>query len=302
MRPLACIGALALGLGTACTPAGPRPGGAGRPEPEAARTPEHSAADTLSRATGAVAVWEEHVTDTAPRDTADETQRRATAADLSAVPAGRDTADPAAAPPGTPVLATPALRGGGESTLGRLVADALRWAAGSQLALVPASMLATDLDAGAADGGAVRRVLPATGRLLRLHLSGAQLRAALEQALAAAPPAAGLSGAIVRYDANAPPGQRVLTVRLEDGTTLWDDHLYTVAVPAELLAGGAEIPALARALAREEIARAPAEALFDYLKTLPQPAQPPDDARFRSAPAAEGGAGPTPGSSPSGGP
>ncbi|HEX7091437.1 MAG TPA: 5'-nucleotidase [Longimicrobiales bacterium] len=294
MRPLACIGALALGIAAACTPAGPRPGGAGRPERGAPGTPEHPAADTLPRAMEAVAAREERVEHAAPPDTTDETQRRVTGVDTAAALAGRDTADPAAAPPGTPVLAAPALRGGGESTLARLVADALRWAADAQLALVPASVLAADLDAGAADGDIVRRVLPATGGLVRLHVSGAQLRTALEQALAVAPPAAGLSGAIVRYDADAPPGHRVLTVRLEDGTTLREDHLYTVAVPADVLAGGAGIPALARALAREEIPRAPAEALVDYLKTLPQPARPPHDARFRMAPATEGGGRPGP--------
>ncbi|HEY8468889.1 MAG TPA: 5'-nucleotidase C-terminal domain-containing protein [Longimicrobiales bacterium] len=244
-----------------------------------------------------MAAREERVGDTPPPDTTGETQRRAAGADPSAARAGHAPADPAAVPPGTPVLAAPALRGGGESTLGRLVADALRWAAGTQLALVPAGMLAADLEAGVADGGAVGRVLPAAGGLVRLHLSGAQLRTALEQALAAVPPVASLSGAIVRYDADAPPGQRVLTVRLEDGSTLWDDHLYTVAVPADMLAGEAEIPALAQAIAREEVARGPAEALLDYLKTLPQPARPPQDARFRIAPTAEGAAGRPPASS-----
>src|SRR5690606_32017505 len=122
----------------------------------------------------------------------------------------------AAAPPGTPVLALPLVRSAGESTLGRIVADALRWAAGAQIALVRSATLAADLGAGPADPDAVRRVLPEPGGIVRLYLSGIQLRALFEQALEQRPPAAALSGAVVHYDAAAPPGRRVLTVRLED--------------------------------------------------------------------------------------
>src|SRR5690606_25700182 len=186
----------------------------------------------------------------------------------------------AAAPPGTPVLAMPLVRSAGESTLGRIVADALRWAAGAQIALVRSATLAADLGAGPADPDAVRRVLPEPGGIVRLYLSGVQLRALLEQALGQGPPAAALSGAVVHYDAAAPPGRRVLTVRLEDGFELRPDLLYSVAVPAELVDGAAALPALTHALTREDTGRAPAEALLDYLNTMPQPVRPPRDARF----------------------
>src|SRR5690606_39047234 len=100
----------------------------------------------------------------------------------------------AAAPPGTPVLAMPLVRSAGESTLGRIVADALRWAAGAQIALVRSATLAADLGAGPADPDAVRRVLPEPGGIVRLYLSGIQLRALFEQALEQRPPAAALVG------------------------------------------------------------------------------------------------------------
>src|SRR5690606_2741609 len=125
----------------------------------------------------------------------------------------------AAAPPGTPVLASPLVRSPGESTLGRVVADGLRWAGGTQIGLAATDALAADVAAGPADPAAVRQVLPGAG-IVRLHLSGIQLRAAFEQALALDPPAAALSGAIVWYDAGAPAGRRVLTVRLENGVEL----------------------------------------------------------------------------------
>src|SRR5690606_41644488 len=89
----------------------------------------------------------------------------------------------------------------GGCTLGCIVADALRWAAGAQIALVRSATLAADLGAGPADPDAVRRVLPEPGGIVRLYLSGVQLRALLEQALGQGPPAAALSGAVVHYDA-----------------------------------------------------------------------------------------------------
>lgn len=200
----------------------------------------------------------------------------------------RETRVLAAAPAGTPVLAAPLVRSPGESTLGRVVADAIRWAAGTQIALVGSASLGADLGAGPAEAAAVRRVLPEPGSIVRLYMSGIQLRALLEQVLGQGPPAAALSGAIVHYDAAAPPGSRVLTVRLEDGLELQPDLVYSVAVPADLVDGAAALPALAHAFAREDTGRGPAEALLDYLNTMPQPVRPPRDARFRPAAAAEG--------------
>ncbi len=193
----------------------------------------------------------------------------------------------ASAPPGTPVLAMPLVRSAGESTLGRVVADAIRWAAGTQVALIHSATLGADLGAGPADAAAVRSVLPESGGIVRLYLSGVQLRALLEQALGEDPPAASLSGAVVHYDAAAPSGSRVLTVRLEDGFELRPDLLYSVAVPADLLDGAGALPALTHALTREDTGRAAAEAVLDYLNTMPQPVRPPRDARFRSASAAD---------------
>lgn len=194
----------------------------------------------------------------------------------------------AAAPPGTPVLAAPLVRSAGESSLGRIAADAIRWAAGTHIGLVHSGALGADLAAGPADAAAVRRVLPGPGGIVRVYLSGIQLRALLEQMLAQDSPAAALSGVIVRYDPAAPPGHRVLGLRLEDGFELKPDLVYSVAVPADLMDAANAPPVLAQALVREDIGRAPAEALLDYLNTLPQPVRPPRDGRFRSAATAAG--------------
>src|SRR5690606_7589445 len=91
-----------------------------------------------------------------------------------------------------------------------------------------------------------------------------------------------------RYDPAAPPGHRVLGLRLEDGFELKPDLVYSVAVPADLMDAANAPPVLAQALVREDIGRAPAEALLDYLNTLPQPVRPPRDGRFRSAATAAG--------------
>jgi hypothetical protein len=131
-----------------------------------------------------------------------------------------------------------------ETAWGRLCADALRESAKTDVALVPASVL----QKGTLDEGPIER--EELGALLAfpddsvavMQLSGAQLRAALERAVSAAPTASPaflqVSGVRARFDANAPAGQRVFGVRV-NGAEAGDKTMFSVAMPASLADGGA---------------------------------------------------------------
>ncbi len=180
-------------------------------------------------------------------------------------------------------LAEPLRRTGGDYPLGRLIADAQRWAAGAQTAIMNDGGIRRDLDAGPLTWGTLYELQPFQNRLVRLTLTGARLRAAVEHAVGGRQPDANVSGLLAVYDPAAPPGRRVLTLTLESGEPVRDDALYTVAVTDFLADGGDGFDALSGPVSREDTGVVDLDALIHYLKGLPQPVEAPDAPRLRSA-------------------
>ncbi|MGF3026827.1 bifunctional metallophosphatase/5'-nucleotidase [Methylobacterium aquaticum] len=139
----------------------------------------------------------------------------------------------------------------GEAAFGSLVADALRHAAGAEIGLM--------------NGGGIRgnRTYPADSELTRrdvltelpfgntsvlVHISGAQVLAALENGFSEIGRAAGrfpqVSGLTVTVDAAAPVGKRVVAVGVGDAP-LDPARTYTVAANNFMLAGGNDYGMLA---------------------------------------------------------
>ena len=133
----------------------------------------------------------------------------------------------------------------GENAFGNLVADAMR--------------VAVNADAGLTNGGGIRgdTVYPAgseiTGKLVltelpfgnktvKLVLSGAQIREALEHGVGNVENASGafphVSGLTFSFDASRPKGERVAEVAI-GGAPLEDDRTYTLATN-DFLAGGGD--------------------------------------------------------------
>jgi 5'-nucleotidase len=139
---------------------------------------------------------------------------------------------------------------GGDHALGRLIADAQLAAtrtAGAQIAFTNPGGVRSDLRSeadGAISYGGVYTVQPFGNTLVTLTLSGAQLRALLEQQWSAArpertrmlQPSQGFSYA---WDSRRPAGSRVLTESLRlDGRPIDPDREYRVTVNSYLAAGG----------------------------------------------------------------
>ena len=135
-------------------------------------------------------------------------------------------------------------RGSAETAFGNLLADAMRAATGSDIALT--------------NGGGIRgdTVYPAGTRLTRkmmltelpfgdrtvvLRLTGAQVREALEHGVSRARNPSGrflqVSGLAFSFDARIPPGKRVTNVTV-GGAPLDRDKLYTLATNDFLANGG----------------------------------------------------------------
>ncbi|MEJ2678553.1 MAG: 5'-nucleotidase C-terminal domain-containing protein [Gemmatimonadota bacterium] len=183
-------------------------------------------------------------------------------------------------------------RGRGGYALGRLIADAQRSATDAQVAITNNGGIRTGLRAGPVTWGELQTVQPFGNGLVRLQLTGAQLRAAVEHGLASGTPDIQVSGMEAWYDAARPAGRRVLTLQLEDGRPVRDDGLYSVTVNSFLAEGGSGFDMFKDAVVRQDMGLDDLSALVQYLEHLPQPIRAPARSRFHTAaPAPSGAAG-----------
>jgi 2',3'-cyclic-nucleotide 2'-phosphodiesterase / 3'-nucleotidase / 5'-nucleotidase len=154
---------------------------------------------------------------------------------------------------------------GGESTLGDLVADAMRWASKADVALTNSGGLRADLPGGTITKGTVYDVIPFDNTLVVVKLAGAEVRQMLEDGLAHGR-ISQQSGLRYRFDLSRPAGQRLLAVTLADGSPLDDARTYTVAVNNFMASGGDNYDTLARAKDKEDTAALVRETLERYLE------------------------------------
>src|SRR5690242_3911352 len=170
-------------------------------------------------------------------------------------------------------------RSGDEYGLGRLIADAQRAIAKTDVSLINNGGIRADLGAGVATYGDLFRVEPFQNRLLRVVVSGKVLRAALEHALRGDRPDAHLAGIEVWYDPRKPSGRRIKKLRLADGRGVDGNGRYTLAVNDFLGSGGGGYTML-RGLPSGDVGMTDLDALIQYLTVLHQPIAPPDDPRW----------------------
>ncbi|MCI6085169.1 MAG: bifunctional metallophosphatase/5'-nucleotidase [Selenomonas sp.] len=128
-----------------------------------------------------------------------------------------------------------------ETELGNLSADAMRAAAGADIAFMNGGGIRTDLPKGEVTQGDLMNIFPFGNTLEKLELTGAEVRAALEHSVASVPSPFGgflqVSGLAFTYDSSRAAGSRVQSVTV-DGLPMDDAQTYTVAVNDFLAAGG----------------------------------------------------------------
>jgi 2',3'-cyclic-nucleotide 2'-phosphodiesterase (5'-nucleotidase family) len=170
-------------------------------------------------------------------------------------------------------------REGDEYPLGRLLADAFRNIGRADVGLVTNDGIRANLAAGSLSYGALFDALPFQNRLVRIALTGAVLREALERALEPGTPTAHVSGLRVTYDPRRPAGQRISRIRLLNGRPLDPRRTYTLAVQDVVAAGGDDFGMLT-AWPSTDAGLTDLGAVIGYLSVLGQPVKAPADERF----------------------
>ncbi|CAN5587410.1 hypothetical protein BH23GEM1_BH23GEM1_10740 [soil metagenome] len=172
-------------------------------------------------------------------------------------------------------------RSGAQSSLGNLIADAQRAAAGTDIAVMNNGGIRADIDTGVVTYGGIFEVQPFDNMLMRVTMRGSELRTYLKQIVARGRPNAHVSGASIVYSRDAAGAGRIDTV-LVAGRPIDDTASYTVSMNDFMAAGGDGIgpPAGAVVQALEIVDR---NALRDYMSRLPQPVEAPRTTRIRLA-------------------
>jgi 5'-nucleotidase len=170
----------------------------------------------------------------------------------------------------------------GESPLGDAIADAAvaaTRAQGVQIGFMNPGGIRKDLEAG--EGGVVtfgqaQAVLPFGNTLVVMDLTGAQLRAVLEQQWDR-PASAGasilaVSGSLAYdWDGTQPPGRRVVPGSVKvDGVPLADDKVYRVVANNFLAGGGDNFPAFAQGARHADTGVRDLDALVAWLQKHPE--------------------------------
>jgi 2',3'-cyclic-nucleotide 2'-phosphodiesterase (5'-nucleotidase family) len=167
----------------------------------------------------------------------------------------------------------PLFRADDEYRLASLIAEARRNVLRADLGLVRNDDIRADLPAGPVSYGQLFEIQSFQNSLVKVTLSGRQLREVLEQSFdRRGQPTAQVSGAIVRYDPRRPVRKRVKAVEFKGGRKLEADATYTLAVDDFVAAGGDGYIMLIGRPA-EPPAMLDVDGLITYLKRLPQPVE-----------------------------
>ncbi|MFN2326561.1 MAG: 5'-nucleotidase C-terminal domain-containing protein [Gemmatimonadales bacterium] len=206
----------------------------------------------------------------------------------AAVEAMLETYRPAVAAIANQRVATftaPLPRDGAQYPLGNIVADALRIGGRAQIGFINTTGIRAPLPMGRVTYEQVFLVHPFGNRVVRVTLTGAQLRDMIEhsfRAEGADGPNAHVSGLVVEYDMSRPRGSRVTALRMASGRLVRPAARYTVAVPDYLAQGGSGYAMLAGA-PQVDGGSVDVDNLVRYLRQLPQPVAPPTEIRMRPA-------------------
>jgi 5'-nucleotidase len=173
------------------------------------------------------------------------------------------------------------LTAAGESGLGDLIADAQAHEAGAQIGLMNPGGIRADLPAGPLTYGDLFAIQPFDNGLAKLTLTGAQVKAVLEQQFndtaANSDKILQVSGIRESYDRSRAAGDRITALTLTDGTPIDPAAPYTVAANSFLATGGDGFTVFKQGTDVTSLGT-DIDALEHYVESLPQPFTAPDPA------------------------
>ncbi|MCX6339626.1 MAG: bifunctional UDP-sugar hydrolase/5'-nucleotidase [Candidatus Aureabacteria bacterium] len=153
----------------------------------------------------------------------------------------------------------------GESSLGDLIADSMRAATGADIAVLNSFGIRNPLLKGAITVRDIYTMMPFDNTLYTMRLSGAQIRAILEQGLSLQLGILQISGLRVEYDPKAPAGRRVVRIDCGD-KELGERAEYTVVTNSYLAQGGDSYTTFCQALNVCNTGITDVDALSNYIR------------------------------------
>ena len=165
-------------------------------------------------------------------------------------------------------------RDGAQYALGNLVADAMREATKSDIAVMNNGGIRANLLAGDADFGRVYEVQPFGNTLYTLRVRGSDLRSYFARLVAGNAPRAHVSGVQLRYDRARPADDRLIDVRV-GGKPIDLQRIYTVTLNDFMLTGGDGLGFAGVALSSTTDDVVDLDALVAYIRARPQGVAPP---------------------------
>jgi 2',3'-cyclic-nucleotide 2'-phosphodiesterase (5'-nucleotidase family) len=150
-----------------------------------------------------------------------------------------------------------------ESALNNMLADALRDHAGTQIAFHNIGGIRAPLRRGPITKGDIFDVLPFQNTLVKMNLSGVQLKQLLGRRVLA------VSGLKVAWDMTRPYPNRLVSVTLTNGEPIQDATRYTVATNDFVASGGDGLVELTQGTSIEDTGILLRDAVAAYLKKNP---------------------------------
>lgn len=159
-------------------------------------------------------------------------------------------------------------RDGSQYPLGNLVADAMREAGRSDIAVMNNGGIRAGLPAGEATFGRLYEVQPFGNTLYTLRVRGTDLRPYLSRLVAGTSPRAHISGATLRYDPARPADDRLVDVRV-NGAAIDPSRIYTITLNDFMVTGGDGLDLAGVALDSRATGIVDLDALIAYIRARP---------------------------------
>ncbi len=155
-----------------------------------------------------------------------------------------------------------------DSSVGNLVTDAMRASDDAiDVAMYNSGGLRTNIPKGVITFGRIYEVVPFDNNLVKVSLTGTQVREVLEHGLSGPYGVMEISGLKVVFDPDRPPGKRCLSILTSDGKEVEDRKVYVVATNEFVLNGGDGYFTFARGKNIQNTYTLIRELLARYIKT-----------------------------------
>ncbi|MCC7055586.1 MAG: 5'-nucleotidase C-terminal domain-containing protein [Gemmatimonadaceae bacterium] len=159
-------------------------------------------------------------------------------------------------------------RDGQQYALGNLIADAMRAAAGSDIAVMNNGGIRANLPEGEANYGTLYEVQPFGNTLYTLTVRGSDLRAYLGRLVAGSSVRAHISGVVLRYDVSRPADDRIVGVTV-GGAPIDPTRIYTITLNDFMVTGGDGLGLAGVALETRANDIVDLDALVNYVRARP---------------------------------